>query len=506
MTKTPISEELQRQVVKMWLDGKTWKEMMQATGLSSGSISNILSRWKKKLDDLDPEAVRQFISTTKKEGMPTLSQCAEGFRTANMLAELGMADNQGRQFLKDLRECLGADIPPQHLARLLKEVVDFSRNEGFPLSQLGQHLKSRQEAMQRLESCISESTERKKKADQGARQALEKARTTLQEIESFKPLKEGLARHGVNLDEAMAAIDKLDDMKRKGLSATQILSVNTDVEFLKAKKQRLERDCGVAEKKLKKYEFSEELCDLADYYNIGPGEIRVFGKTIEKLSRARGIEYWQAALILLDEVQRYNENEGLVPEYRRNDIAIQVQRAELENMRLLRKADELAQATFIAAASRGIDQKEVRRFVHIVADYDDLDIKKINNKLERAGRQKMLWKKLRATRIATAAATARQKPASAETVPGAENQEQEAQQRPSATSPQPAPPTSASQPKSQEGVVAQNTHSSSDATSSAADAEAANHGNEGYDEQESQEGGQTEAEGDKDASLEPRPA
>ena len=118
----------------------------------------------------------------------------------------------------------------------------------------------------------------------------------------------------------------------------------------------------------------------------------------------------------------------------------------------------------------------------------------------------MLRKKLRATRIATAAATARQKPASAETVPGAENQEQDAQQRPSATSPQPAPPTSASQPKSQEGVVAQNTHSSSDATSSAADAEAANHGNEGYDEQESQEGGQTEAEGDKDASLEPRPA
>jgi hypothetical protein len=302
----------------------------------------------------------------------------------------------------------------------------------------------------------------------------------------------------------MAAIGKLDDMERKGLPATQILSVNKDVESLKAKKQRLERDCGVAEKKLKKYEFSEELCDLADYYNIGPEEIRVFGKTIEKISRARSIEYWQAALILLDAVQRYKENEGLVPEYRRNDIAIQVQRAQLQNMRLLREADELARTTFIAAASRGIDQKEVRRFAHIVADYD-LNIKKINNKLERAGRQKMLQKKLRATRIATAAATARQKPASAETVPGAENQEQEIQQRPSDTSPQPAPPTSASQPKSQEGVAAQNTHSSSDARSSAADAEPANHGNEGYDEEEeSQEGGQTEAEGDKDTSLEPQ--
>lgn len=236
MTKTPISEELQRQVVKMWLDGKTWKEMMQATDLSSGSISNILSRWKKKLDDLDPEAVRQFISTTKKEGMSTLSQCAEGFRMANMLAELGTADNQAGQFLKDLRECLGADIPPQHLARLLKEVVDFSSKEGFPLSQLGQHLKSRQEAMQRLESCISEATKRKKNADQEARQALEKEKTTLQEIESFKPLKEGLAWHGVNLDEVMAAIGKLDDMAQNGLLAKQILSMNTDVESLQIKK------------------------------------------------------------------------------------------------------------------------------------------------------------------------------------------------------------------------------------------------------------------------------
>jgi hypothetical protein len=118
----------------MWLHRKTWKEMMQATGLSSGSISNIVSRWKKNLGDLDPEAVRQFISTTEKEGMPTLSQCAEGFRTANMLAELGMADNQAGELLKNLRECLGADISPQHLARLLKEVVDFSRKEGFPLA------------------------------------------------------------------------------------------------------------------------------------------------------------------------------------------------------------------------------------------------------------------------------------------------------------------------------------------------------------------------------------
>jgi predicted transcriptional regulator len=497
MTKTPISEQLQRQMVKMWLDEKTWKEMMQATGLSSGSISNILARWKKKLDDLDPEAVRQFISATKKEGMPTLSQCAEGFRMANMLAELGMADNQDGQFLKDLRECLGADIPPQHLARLLKEVVDFSRNEGFPLSELGQHLKSREEAMQRLESCISESTERKKKADQGATQALEKARTTLQEIKSFKPLKEGLARHRVNLDEAMAAIDKLDDMERKGLSATEILSVNTDVESLKAKKQRLERDCGVTEKKLKKYEFSEELCDLADYYNIGPGEIRVFGKTIEKISRARGIEYWRAALILLYEVQRYNDNEGLVPKHRRMDIAIQTQQLELDRLSQLMDAGKLARTAYITAASRGVDENEVRRFVHIIADYG-LNIKKINDNAERAGRAKMLRRKLQAANMAaTTVAAQQQKPASAETVPGAENQEQEAQQRPSATSPQPAPPTSASQPKSQEGVVAQNNHSSSDATSSAADAEPASHGNEEYNEEESQEGGQTEAEGDK---------
>jgi hypothetical protein len=503
MTKTPISEELQRQVVKMWLDRKTWKEMMQATGLSSGSISNILSPWKKKLDDLDPEAVRQFISTTKKEGMPTLSQCAEGFRMANMLAELGMADNQDGQFLKDLRECLGADIPPQHLARLLKEVVDFSRNEGFPLSQLGLHLKSRQEAMQRLESCISESTERKKKADQGARQALEKARTTLQEIESFKPLKEGLARHGVNLDEAMAAIDKLDDMERKGLSATQILSVNMDVESLKAKKQRLERDCGVTEKKLKKYEFSEELCDLADYYNIGPGEIRVFGEAIEKISRARGIKYWQAAHILLDEVQRYKDNEGLVPKYRRMDIAIQTQQLELDRLSQLIDAGRLAQTAYITAASRGVDENEVRRFVHIIADYG-LNIKKINDNAERAGRVKMLRRKLQAENMAANAAP-QQKPASAETVPGAQKQEQEAQQRP-ATSPQPAPPASASQPESQKGV-AQNTHSSSDARGSlAADAEPANHENEEHKEEESQEDGQTEAEGDKDDSLEPRPA
>lgn len=357
--------------------------------------------------------------------------------------------------------------------------------------------------MQRLESCISEATERKKKADEVARQALEKEKTTLQEIEYFKPLKGGLARHGVNLDEAMAAIGKLDDMERKGLPATQILSVNTDVESLNAKKQRLERDCGVAEKKLKKYEFSEELCRLADYYYIGPDEIMVFGEAIEKISRARGIEYWQAAHILLDDVRRYKDNEGLVPKYRRMDIAIQTQQLELDQLSQLIDAGRLAQTAYITAASRGVDENEVRRFVHIIADYG-LNIKEINDNAERAGRVKMLRRKLQAENMAATAAP-QQKPASAETVPGAQKQEQEAQQR-LATSPQPAPPTSASQPKSQKGV-AQNTHSSSDARgSSAADAEPANHENEEHKEEELQEDGQTEAEGDKDDSLEPRPA
>ena len=454
--------------------------------------------WKKKLDDLDPEAVRQFISTTKKEGMPTLSQCAEGFRMANMLAELEMADNQDGQFLKDLRECLGADIPPQHLARLLKEVVDFSRNEGFQLSQLGQHLKSRQEAMQTLESRISEATKRKNKADQEARQALEKEKTTLQEIESFKPLKEGLAWHGVNLDEVMAAIGKLDDMAQNGLLAKQIVSMNTDVESLQIKKQRLEKSCHVLEKELKNYVWQEELCKLTDYYNIGPDEVRLIGKTIEEISRARNIQFWQAANFLLDYIQRYKDNEGLVPKYRRMDIAIQTQQLELDRLSQLIDAGKLARTAYITAASRGVDENEVRRFVHIIADYG-LNIKKINDNTERAGKAKMLRRKLQAANMAATTVAARQqKPASAETVPGAEKQEQEAQQRPSATSPQPAPPRSASQPKSQEGVVAQNTHSSSDARSSAADAEPANHGNEGYDEEESQEGGQTEAEGDKE--------
>jgi hypothetical protein len=503
MTKTPISEELQRQVVKMWLDGKTWKEMMQATGLSSGSISNILSHWKKNLGDIDPEAVRQFISTTKKEGMPTLSQCAEGFRMANMLAELGMADNQAGELLKDLKEYLGADISPQHLARLLKEVVDFSRKEGFPLSQLGQHLKSRQEAMQRLESCISEATERKKKADQVARQALEKEKTTLQEIEYFKPLNEGLARQGVSFDQAMAAVDKLEDMAQNGLLAKQILSMNTDVESLQIKKQRLEKGCYVLEKELKNYMWQDELCRLADYYNIGPDEVRLIGKTIEQISQAQNIQSGQAAIFLFDDIQRYKNNEGLVPKYRRMDIAIQTQQLELDRLSQLIDAGRLAQTAYITAASRGVDKNEVRRFVHIIADYG-LNIKEINDNAERAGRVKMSRRKLQAENMAATAAP-QQKPASAETVPGAQKQEQEVQQRP-ATSLQPAPRASASQPKSQK-EVAQNTHSSSDARgSSAADAEPANHGNEGYDEQESQEGGQTEAEGDKDASLEPRPA
>ena len=56
-----ISDEKRKQVIKLWLLGKTWAEIHRTTGVSTGEISNILADYKKRLDDSDLRSSKIFI-------------------------------------------------------------------------------------------------------------------------------------------------------------------------------------------------------------------------------------------------------------------------------------------------------------------------------------------------------------------------------------------------------------------------------------------------------------
>jgi DNA-binding NarL/FixJ family response regulator len=53
-----VSENTRQTVIRLWMEGKSRKEIALITGVSEGTVSNIIAEWRQKLGDGDAEALR----------------------------------------------------------------------------------------------------------------------------------------------------------------------------------------------------------------------------------------------------------------------------------------------------------------------------------------------------------------------------------------------------------------------------------------------------------------
>jgi hypothetical protein len=89
-----ISESIKSQVIQKYLDGKSRDQISRETGISTGKISNLVKDWKDGIDIPNIEEVREFAIAVKKSGM-SMGQCARGYRIAQLMKNLGIADDTG---------------------------------------------------------------------------------------------------------------------------------------------------------------------------------------------------------------------------------------------------------------------------------------------------------------------------------------------------------------------------------------------------------------------------
>ena len=79
-----ISQEIKAKVIKEWLTGKSRNEIADETNIADGSVSSIISEWKKGLQDPQYQDVRELAVQAKRLGM-SLTDCAASFRLFNFL-------------------------------------------------------------------------------------------------------------------------------------------------------------------------------------------------------------------------------------------------------------------------------------------------------------------------------------------------------------------------------------------------------------------------------------
>ena len=75
-----ISESMKNMVIKEWLKGNHRDRIAVQTGLSGGTVSNIIREWGDRLGNYEVEEMREFSVMCRKAGI-TPSQCVPAFQS-----------------------------------------------------------------------------------------------------------------------------------------------------------------------------------------------------------------------------------------------------------------------------------------------------------------------------------------------------------------------------------------------------------------------------------------
>ena len=78
-------------MIQGYLNGKTRDLISKEIGISAGGVSNTIREWKRMIGIPEIEALRDVIITIKKSGL-SIQQCAQGFRMAQLMKDLGIDD------------------------------------------------------------------------------------------------------------------------------------------------------------------------------------------------------------------------------------------------------------------------------------------------------------------------------------------------------------------------------------------------------------------------------
>ncbi len=89
--KARISSFTNDIVIQSYLNGKTLDQIAKETGISKGTVYNLVKLWKDKLGSIGIEEIREFAIIVSKSGL-TIQECAQGFRIAQILKGLGIND------------------------------------------------------------------------------------------------------------------------------------------------------------------------------------------------------------------------------------------------------------------------------------------------------------------------------------------------------------------------------------------------------------------------------
>lgn len=124
-----ISENTRQTVIRLWIEGESRKDIALISGVSEGTVSNIIAEWRQKLGEEDADAIRELGINIKRIGIDA-ARCSEGLRISSM-KKLGVNKNQFKSLINEIYEYWRFGLTPLDIASNLQALIKLLKDVSF---------------------------------------------------------------------------------------------------------------------------------------------------------------------------------------------------------------------------------------------------------------------------------------------------------------------------------------------------------------------------------------
>jgi hypothetical protein len=307
-----ISQEIRTKVIREHLAGKLRDEIASETTIAEGSVSHILSEWKKGLQDPEYKDVRELAVQSRRLGM-SLTDCATSFRLFNIFKKMKIEENRIESFILNIqRSCINAKedevLSNEKIVNVLMELLEISKSQAIPLQDVRRFVIEKIEQEQRLVENIQTLREQKQTAEIETNKATEPKGLCIQAINEHLSLKEELSKYSLSTKEIPKLCTILKHVNQLGYDPNKVVAMFSSIASLENVRQKI----FLLKEEQKKHQNIWALCEtLVISLQFGYTEVKLLADTISEIASRNQIPLREAGLKFFGVIKKYAKIEEL---------------------------------------------------------------------------------------------------------------------------------------------------------------------------------------------------
>jgi hypothetical protein len=361
----PITKELKDKVIREYLRGKSRNQNARDSGLGAGTVTNIIQEFNNKLEEYEPEAMRELAVQLRKAGIEP-NDCVRGAQIVNKMSDLGIDKDKCLTVIETLQtRSIEKGVHPEKCGELISHLFEISKSEPMPLDEVPNYVRQKVQEKERLDAEVDVRETQIKNLKAQTDTQLRQNNVTMENINSYLVLRQELADLGIPETDIERTMNVIRNFNEEGFDANRIVKIASTALSLEEQVSDLSNQCHLFRDAVSRYQNLVQIIQAIIEVGgsaVGPNELRVVVDSIRWRAAADRVPTVVAAQTIMNRLNEMYKIIGFEKETKTKEVGLLLLEEKIEDLNEIWAAKLQAIDALIHLAAKGVTKDHVVEF------------------------------------------------------------------------------------------------------------------------------------------------